>query len=103
MSSYRPMSMMVYNIGLSLTWLLFANGCIPDIFINLVSTHHRLNAKLARHHCTFMCDVGVVSIHPVWAWLCDLEPRKDFCEIFASGQSVKILSYENFSPYGTYV
>ena len=48
----------------SLTWLLLANG---SIFINLVSTHHRLNAKLARHHRTFTCDVGVVSIHPVWA------------------------------------
>ena len=33
MSSCCPMSMMVYNIGLSLTWLLLTNGCIPDIFI----------------------------------------------------------------------
>ena len=26
--------------------------------------------------------------------------KKIFCEIFASGQSTKILSHENFSPYG---
>ena len=30
-SNCRRMSMTVYNIGLSLTWLLLANGCIPDI------------------------------------------------------------------------
>ena len=65
MSSCRPMLMTVYNIRLSLTWQLLANGCIPDIIINLVSMHHHLNAKLTRHHC----NVGVVSIHPVWAWL----------------------------------
>ena len=29
-----------------------------------------------------------------------VEPRKFFGEIFASGQSAKILSRENFSPYG---
>ena len=67
---------MVYTIGLSLTWLLLANGCIPDIFINLVSMHHHLTAKLARHHCTFMCDVGVISMHPVWAWLCNCQTAK---------------------------
>ena len=33
MSSCRTMSMMVYNIGLSLTWLLFASDCI---FVNVV-------------------------------------------------------------------
>ena len=33
MSSCRPMSMMVHNIGLSLTWLLLANGRIQGIFI----------------------------------------------------------------------
>ena len=33
MSSCRPMSMMVHIIGLSLTWLLLANGCIQGIFI----------------------------------------------------------------------
>ena len=29
-----------------------------------------------------------------------IKPRKFFREIFASGQSAKILSRENFSPYG---
>ena len=98
---YVKLLMMVYNIGLSLTWLLLANGCIPDIFINLVSTHHCLNAKLARHHFTFTCDVGEVSMHPVWEWLCDCRTAQIFCKIFASGQAVKTLSRKNFSPYGT--
>ena len=35
MSSCRAMSMTVYNTRLSLTWLLFASDCIPDIFINV--------------------------------------------------------------------
>ena len=65
MSSCHPMSMA--DIGLSLTWLLLANGCIPDIFINVVSMYHRFNSKLAHPHCTFTCDACAVSIHPVWA------------------------------------
>ena len=38
----------------------------------------RTIAKLARHHYTFTCDVGVVSVHPVWAWLCDRRTAKIF-------------------------
>ena len=32
-----------------------------------------------------------------------VEPRKFLREIFASGQSAKILSRENFAPYGIYI
>ena len=56
-------------------------------------------AKLARHHCTFTCDVGVVSIHPVWAWFCDRQTAKIFREILASGQFVKILAHKYFSTH----
>ena len=67
MSSCRPMSIISDTL-----W----RG--PDIFISMVSMHHRFNTKLARHHCTFTCDVGVVSIHPVWVWLCDHWTAKTF-------------------------
>ena len=71
MSSCRPMSMTVYNIGHSLTWPRYLHKCG-------IHTHHCFNTKLARHHCTLMCDVGVVSIHPVWVWLCDRWTVKTF-------------------------
>ena len=73
----------------------------PRIFINVVSTHHRFDTKLTRHHWTFTSGVGVVSIHPVWAWLCNRRTVKIFREILARGQSTEnFFLAKNFSPYG---
>ena len=103
MSSCRGMSMTVYNTGLSLTWLLFASDWIPDILINVVprTILSTLNS--------FAGAITALS-RVMWVWLAGtkygrgfaiIKPRIFFREIFASGQSAKILSRENFSPYGS--
>ena len=50
-----------------------------------------------------MCMSPTMQATPFSCNRCDfaiVEPQTFFPEIFASGQSVKILSRENFSPYG---
>ena len=56
------------------------------VFADLPQTAKILTAKF--------CDRHALSFVIV-------EPRKYFREIFASGQSAKILSHENFSPYSS--
>ena len=62
-----------------------ANCKIFEVFADLPQTVKILTAKFCDRRA--LCFVIV-------------EPRKIFHEIFASGQSAKIWSRENFSPYG---
>ena len=90
MSSCRPMSMMVHNIGLSLTWLLLTNGCIPGIFIYPCTITSMLNSLT--HNCTFMCDVSVVSIIQYGCGFAIIEPKTFLWNLCQRP------IYENFVP-----
>ena len=66
----------------------FSRDKIFAVFADLPQTAKILTAKFLRSSCFVLCDRRTAKI---------------FHEIFASGQSAKILSCENFSPYGMYV
>ena len=87
MSSCRPMSMTVYNIGLSLTWLLLANGCIPK----------HLHKSLI--HAPSLNSLTITALSRVmWVWLATPSMRVALRSSNRENFFAKI--FENFSPYG---